>query len=130
MQTHRRRHRSPASPGSASKKTNGSSPSRARASPEAPGSAPTVEATFQALADAGHTAVVMQPVGFLCDHVEILYDIDIAFREAGKALGLDVTRAESLNESPTLIHALKTIAEGTYQPTIDEPALEIQPIHA
>ena len=83
---------------------------------------PTVEDTFKALAESGHKAVVMQPVGFLCDHVEILYDIDIAFRETGRELGLDVTRAQSLNASDTLIQALKTIAEGTYQAEIDEPA--------
>ena len=63
----------------------------------APWIGPTVEDTFKALAESGHKAVVMQPIGFLCDHVEILYDIDIAFRETGHELGLDVTRAGSLN---------------------------------
>ncbi len=72
----------------------------------APWLGPSVEDTFKALADAGHTAVVMQPIGFLCDHVEILYDIDVNFREVGLTLGLEVTRAESLNDSPTLIQAL------------------------
>ena len=43
--------------------------------------------------------MVMQPVGFLCDHVEILYDIDIAFRETASELGLKLWRAESLNDS-------------------------------
>ena len=74
---------------------------------------PTVEDTFKALAAAGHKAVVMQPVGFLCDHVEILYDIDVAFRETGLQYGLEVTRAESLNDSPTLIRALKELAQNS-----------------
>ena len=86
----------------------------------APWIGPTVEDTFKALAESGHKAVVMQPIGFLCDHVEILYDIDIAFREAGRELGLDVTRAESLNASPTLIRALAQIADGTWQAQVDE----------
>jgi ferrochelatase len=83
---------------------------------------PTVEDTFKALAAAGHTAVVMQPIGFLCDHVEILYDIDIAFTQTGRELGLKVTRAESLNSSPTLICALTSIAQGTYKADVEELA--------
>ncbi len=90
----------------------------------APWIGPTVEDTFKALAEQGHKAVVMQPIGFLCDHVEILYDIDIAFKESGRELGLDVTRAESLNASPTLIQALAQIANGTWAAQIDEAPKE------
>jgi ferrochelatase len=86
----------------------------------APWIGPTVEDTLKALAEMGHKAVVLQPVGFLCDHVEILYDIDIAFKETAAELGLELSRAASLNDSPTLIHALKTIAEGSYQADVDE----------
>ena len=75
----------------------------------APWIGPAVEATLTALAEAGHRAVVMQPVGFLCDHVEILYDIDINFRDFGKKLGLQITRAESLNHSPLLIRAIEHV---------------------
>lgn len=75
----------------------------------APWIGPAVEDTLKALAEAGHTSVVMQPVGFLCDHVEILYDIDINFRDFGKELGLDVTRAESLNDSSTLIRGVQHV---------------------
>ena len=75
----------------------------------APWIGPAVEDTLKALAEAGHTAVVMQPVGFLCDHVEILYDIDINFRDFGKELGIEVTRAESLNASPTLIRGIEHV---------------------
>jgi ferrochelatase len=75
----------------------------------APWIGPTVEDTLKALAEAGHKAVVMQPIGFLCDHVEILYDIDVNFREVGAQLGLEVTRAASLNDSPTLILALEHV---------------------
>ena len=71
---------------------------------------PTVENTLQALRDEGHTAVVIQPIGFLCDHVEILYDIDIGFREFGAGIGLEVVRPPSLNDSPLLIAALEDLA--------------------
>ncbi len=42
---------------------------------------PTVEDTITNLRDAGHSGVFVQPIGFVCDHVEILFDIDILFRE-------------------------------------------------
>ena len=71
---------------------------------------PTVEDTLTALSIAGHKAVVIQPVGFLCDHVEILYDIDIAFREFALAMGMTLERAHSLNGSPLLIEALTDLA--------------------
>jgi protoporphyrin/coproporphyrin ferrochelatase len=73
---------------------------------------PTVEDTFREIREAGHTAVLVQPIGFLCDHVEILYDIDIAFRELGTQLGLRVARTESLNESSILISALADLAQS------------------
>ncbi|HEY5329338.1 MAG TPA: ferrochelatase [Acidobacteriaceae bacterium] len=80
----------------------------------APWLGPTVEDTLKALAAEGHKAVVMQPIGFLCDHVEILYDIDISFRATAAALGLTLYRAPSLNDSPTLINAIQhVLRQGT-----------------
>ena len=73
----------------------------------APWIGPTVPDTLKALADSGHKGIVLQPVGFLCDHVEILYDIDIDFKQQAADLGLQLWRAESLNDSPTLIRAIQ-----------------------
>ena len=81
---------------------------------------PTVEETLKAIKDQGNVGVVMQPVGFLCDHVEILYDIDIAFREIANELGLKLWRAESLNDSPLLVKALAEVVSGQYKATVDE----------
>jgi ferrochelatase len=78
----------------------------------APWIGPTVEDTLKALAAEGHKAVVIQPIGFLCDHVEILYDIDINFREFAAGLGMQLYRAESLNNSSTLIRAIAHVLEG------------------
>ncbi|MGC9198884.1 MAG: ferrochelatase [Acidobacteriaceae bacterium] len=72
----------------------------------APWIGPTVPDTLKALAESGHKGVVMQPVSFLCDHVEILYDIDIDFKQQATDLGLELWRAPSLNDSPTLIRAI------------------------
>ncbi|HTJ30203.1 MAG TPA: ferrochelatase [Acidobacteriaceae bacterium] len=71
---------------------------------------PTVEETLDALAVEGAKTVVLQPIGFLCDHVEILYDIDIAFREHAAKLGVRLERPESLNTSPLLTEALAKLA--------------------
>jgi protoporphyrin/coproporphyrin ferrochelatase len=81
---------------------------------------PTVEDTLKAIRDEGHVGVVMQPIGFLCDHVEILYDIDIAFKETAHEQGLKLWRAESLNDSPILTQALTEIATGKYQADVDK----------
>ncbi len=72
----------------------------------APWIGPTVPDTLKALAASGHKGVVLQPVSFLCDHVEILYDIDIDFKRQAADLGLQLWRAPSLNGSPTLIRAI------------------------
>ena len=71
---------------------------------------PTVEETLARLKHEGYEAVVIQPVGFLCDHVEILYDIDLAFQQTARELGLKLVRAESLNDSPGLISTLENLA--------------------
>jgi ferrochelatase len=87
---------------------------------------PTVEDTLKAIKAEGHVGVVMQPVGFLCDHVEILYDIDIAFRQTATELGLTLWRAESLNDSPLLVKALKEVVSGEYKATVDEITVPAQ----
>ncbi len=86
----------------------------------APWIGPSVEDTLKALAEAGHKGVVLQPVGFLCDHVEILYDIDIAFKQMAVEMGLRLTRAGSLNDSPLLIRALAEVARGSFRAELDE----------
>jgi ferrochelatase len=73
---------------------------------------PTVEDTIVKLRDAGHTGVFIQPIGFLCDHVEVLYDIDIAFKKFAGDHGMKLWRAESLNDSPLLVEALADIARS------------------
>jgi ferrochelatase len=80
---------------------------------------PTVEDTLKAIKEEGHAGVVIQPVGFLCDHVEILYDIDIAFTEKARELGLKLWRTESLNDSEVLVNALTEIATGEYKADAD-----------
>jgi ferrochelatase len=72
---------------------------------------PTVESRLTELASKQVSQVLIMPVGFVCDHVEILYDIDIQFRQQAEQLGIQLFRAQSLNDSPEfleLLHQLST----------------------
>jgi ferrochelatase len=73
---------------------------------------PTVEATILDLKRSGHNGVFVQPIGFLCDHVEILYDIDVIFKTLAEKEEMRLWRAESLNDSPLLTSALAEIAQS------------------
>ena len=82
-----------------------------------PGSAnpwigPTVEETILSLKAKGHSGVFIHPVGFLCDHVEVLYDIDIFFKQFAEKQGMRLWRAESLNGSKTLTAALAALVRS------------------
>jgi ferrochelatase len=71
---------------------------------------PTVESAMLERKRQGHKGVVIAPVGFVCDHVEVLYDIDIGFREFAGEQGLRMWRPESLNVSATFVAALAKLA--------------------
>lgn len=73
---------------------------------------PTVESAILDLKKQGHKGVVIAPIGFVCDHVEILYDIDIAFRQFATDGGMKLWRPESLNDSPTFVSALANLASS------------------
>jgi ferrochelatase len=73
---------------------------------------PTVEGTILGLKAKGHRGVFIQPVGFLCDHVEVLYDIDIFFKQFAEKEGMRLWRAESLNGSMSLTAALADLVRS------------------
>jgi ferrochelatase len=73
---------------------------------------PTVEETILALKAKGHRGVFVQPVGFLCDHVEVLYDIDVFFKQFAEKEGMRLWRAESLNGSTMLTDALAELVRS------------------
>jgi ferrochelatase len=71
---------------------------------------PTVESCLDRYAAEGIREVVIDPIGFVCDHVEVLYDIDILFRRYAAERGIALRRPESLNDSPTFTAALAKVA--------------------
>jgi ferrochelatase len=71
---------------------------------------PSVEETLDRVAGEGVKALILQPIGFLCDHVEILFDVDILFHEYAIQRGIRLERPSSLNESKTLARAVVDLA--------------------
>jgi ferrochelatase len=64
---------------------------------------------------AGLDAAVLCPVGFLCDHVEVLYDLDVEAAETCRDIGLAMTRAEAANLHPRFIDALADAVADVWQ---------------
>jgi ferrochelatase len=67
---------------------------------------PAVETVIRNLAQAGERDLLVVPVGFVADHVEVLYDLDIAARQLASQHGARLERSSSLNTSPTFIAGL------------------------
>ncbi len=73
---------------------------------------PSVEETLDRLSGDGVNALILQPIGFLCDHVEILFDVDIFFREYAIKRTIQLERPESLNTSRTLARTVADLARN------------------
>ena len=91
---------------------------------------PTVEDTLTTMSQQGHKAVIVQTIGFLCDHVEILYDIDISFREFARGLGMRLDRTESLNGSSILTEALAYLSRQALHRLAERLATNPHPVAA
>ncbi len=78
-------------------------------SPREPWLEPDVNDALRALAADGARDVVVVPVGFVCDHVEVLYDLDVAARATARAAGLGFARASTVNDHPLFIQMLAEV---------------------
>ncbi len=72
---------------------------------------PSVRETLAAVAAEGRRTVAWAPVGFLAEHVETLYDLDIEAGGIARELGLELVRVPALNLHPGLIGALSAVAK-------------------
>ncbi len=70
---------------------------------------PDVEDLIREAAGQGARRILIAPVGFVSDHVEILYDIDVLYRQTAQAVGVDLRRTESLNAHPLFIRAMAAV---------------------
>ncbi len=64
------------------------------------------------IAHVGHKHILLAPVGFVCEHVEILYDVDIVFKRQAESLGVQLERINMLNTAPPMIAGLAGLVQG------------------
>jgi ferrochelatase len=76
---------------------------------------PPIEEVIVELAEAGERRLLVGPIGFVCDHVEILYDLDIEARQLAEAHGARLERSQSLNTSPAFIAALADLVRDVME---------------
>lgn len=74
---------------------------------------PDAAVVLEELAGLGERQVVLCPIGFTSDHLEVLYDVDVEYQELARRLGIRLERTESLNASPLLIEALADLVRTT-----------------
>jgi len=82
-------------------------------SPRDPWLEPDISDVIRALAREGARDLVVVPVGFVCDHVEVLYDLDVEARRAAEAVGVAFHRAPAANDHPDFIAMLADLVERT-----------------
>jgi ferrochelatase len=74
---------------------------------------PEVGQKIKEYAAQGVRHILLCPIGFVCEHVEILYDIDIVYQKLSKSLGLQLERIEMLNAAPAAISGLAEVVRQT-----------------
>ncbi len=80
---------------------------------------PEVEEVLEQIAAGGGKNVLLVPVGFMADHIETLYDIDIAIRHHADKLGLNFRRAGVMNDSPSFIKALAEVVLREFKQVVE-----------
>ena len=83
--------------------------------PEDPWLAPDVCDYLVEERQRGLDTAILSPIGFLCDHVEVLYDLDVEAAEACRESGITMVRAEAVNVHPRFIDALADAVTETYR---------------
>jgi ferrochelatase len=76
---------------------------------------PDLSELVRARAASGGRRFLAIPIGFVCDHTEILFDIDVQASAAARECGATLRRTESLNTSPTFVALLEDLVKGNIQ---------------
>ncbi len=82
-------------------------------SPRDPWLEPDIGDVLKRLAANGERQVVVVPIGFVCDHVELLYDLDVEAHAIASAHGLALHRAAAVNDHPEFVAMLADLVRGT-----------------
>jgi ferrochelatase len=76
---------------------------------------PDASEVMQRYAAEGKRHILICPIGFVCEHVEILYDIDIVYQKLARDLGVQLERIVMLNDDPQMIRGLAGLVRQTAQ---------------
>jgi ferrochelatase len=76
---------------------------------------PDASELINRFADEGKRNILICPIGFVCEHVEILYDIDIVYQTLAKTLGVHLERIDMLNDDPEMISGLAGLVRNAAQ---------------
>jgi ferrochelatase len=72
---------------------------------------PAVEQVVDELGQEGHRQILVAPIGFICDHIETLYDLDIELKESAAKKNIQLERMPMLNDSAALTDILASVVE-------------------
>ena len=71
--------------------------------------APTLDDALASIRQAGHGEVVVAPIGFVCDHMEVVLDVDVEARQRAEALGLRMARAATVGTHPRYVAMVREL---------------------
>lgn len=81
-------------------------------SPHTPWLEPDVNDHIEDLAQRGETGVILVPIGFISDHMEVIYDLDTEAKKAAEQVGVALYRADTVDESPVFIKQMADLLQG------------------
>ncbi len=91
--------------------------------PHVPWLEPDVCDHIRSLAERGVENVVVSPIGFVSDHVEILFDLDLEAREAAEAAGLGFARAQTAGTHPAFVAMIRELVQERLDPAVPQRAV-------
>ena len=80
--------------------------------PSEPWLEPDISQAIRDCAANGEKQIIVAPIGFVCDHVEVLYDLDIESKQIATDLGVNLSRASCPNDHPTFIRMMAEVIES------------------
>jgi len=92
-------------------------------SPHSPWLEPDVCDHIRALAERGVTEVVVSPIGFVSDHMEVLFDLDVEAREAAEEAGVGFVRAGTAGTHPAFVAMIRELIQERLDPSLPRRAL-------
>jgi protoporphyrin/coproporphyrin ferrochelatase len=87
-------------------------------SPRDPWLGPDINEVMRELGKSGDRAAVIVPIGFLCDHVEVLYDLDIEAAQIARESGVTMVRAATVSDHPQFIELMATLVRAHLLPSL------------